>query len=290
MACRSTPTVRDPRRQPAEGAGLERLVASPAFVMNVPRSGSTLLRRILDSHPLVCAPGELHLTCLEVSPTAPFAELAMRLLGLAPRELEHLLWDRILHRQLVRSSKRVIVEKDPRDLLQWRRFAEAWPQARFIFILRHPGSILASMTAARRGARDRAAALKEVPASGEYAELYTASVELAASNRVPTLELLLERIELLEEARRHLGGFTIRYEDLVTDTKRVTRDICGFLDVPWDVQMLDYGAVDHGPLAWYEAASGDKITAGRIAAPRPVPADADIPPRLVPACRAWGYL
>jgi hypothetical protein len=225
-----------------------------------------------------------------VKPTAPFAELAMRLLGLAPRELEHMLWDRILHRELARSAKKVIVEKDPRDLLQWRRFAEAWPQAHFIFIIRHPGAILASMRAARRGAQKRATALKEVPAGGEHADLYTASVELAASNQVPTLKLLLDRIHLLDEARSHLGGLTIRYEDLVGDAKRVTREVCDFLDVPWDAQMLDYGAVDHGPLAWYEAASGDKITAGRIAPPRPVPAVADLPPQLLPACRAWGYL
>jgi hypothetical protein len=269
---------------------LERLITSPAFVLNVPRSGSTLLRRILDSHPLVCAPGELHLTCLKVSMTAPFAELAMQVLGLTPRELEHLLWDSILHRELVRSAKRVIVEKDPRDLLQWRRFADAWPQARFIFIIRHPGTILASMAAARRGARARAAALQEVAASGEYADLYTASVELAASRQVPTLDLLLDRIELLEEARRHLGGLTIRYEDLVGDPEPVTREVCDFLGVPWDARMLDYGAVDHGPLAWYEAASGDKITAGRIVAPRAAPAVAEVPPQLLSACHAWGYI
>ena len=44
-----------------------RLVASPVFLLSAIRSGSTLLRSILNSHPAVCAPHELHLRYLKVS-------------------------------------------------------------------------------------------------------------------------------------------------------------------------------------------------------------------------------
>ena len=268
---------------------MEPLVTSPVFVMTLPRSGSTLLRCILDSHPLVRSPHELHFTCLEVEMTTPFTELAMKLMGFGSRELEHMLWDRILHHELTRSAKQVIVEKDPRDLLQWERFCEAWPQARFIFIIRHPGAIYASIEESRRRVRKRAIELNDAPATGEDADLGAATVRLAANNPQSSLEIVVDRIERMEEVRHNLAGLTIRYEDLVSDTERVTREVCDFLGVPWDERMLDYGAVDHGPLVWGVADSSDHIKSGRIAAPRALPTQ-DMPAELLPACRLWGYL
>jgi len=258
--------------------------------MNVPRSGSTLLRCILDSHPLIHSPDELHLTHLEVNITAPFAELTMKLLGLESRELEHILWDRILHRELTRSGKQIIVEKDPRDLLQWRRFREAWPEARFIFLIRHPGTLYASIEDSRSRAKDLAAKLEKAPATGEHADLYTATVNLSASNPTPTLDIVLDRIEQLEEARRNLAGLTIRYEDLVSDAEQVTRDICHYLNVPWDGRMLDYGALEHGSMILKELNYSDKITVGRIVTPRAVLTVEEMPEQLIPACRTWGYI
>jgi Sulfotransferase family len=266
---------------------MDSLVKSPVFLLSLPHSGSTLLRCILDSHPLVHAPDELYLTNLEVKLTAPFAELTMKLLGLGPRELEHMLWDRILHRELTRSAKQTIVEKNPRDLLQWERFKEAWPQARFIFLIRHPGAIYASIEESRGKAKERAAKLREKPPEGEHADLQTAWVNVTANNPTSTLDMVLGRMKRLEEARRDLAGLTIRYEDLITDPEQATRDICGFLDLPWDARMLDYGAFDHG---WIWGTYGKRIGAGRVVASRPIPRAEEMPAPLVPACRAWGYL
>src|SRR5205085_1008583 len=75
--------------------------------------------------------------------------------GLEVEEVEHLLWDRLLHRELVRSGKQVIVDKVPSNVLMWQRLARAWPAARFIFLLRHPASVLASALEAGPD-RDRA--------------------------------------------------------------------------------------------------------------------------------------
>jgi hypothetical protein len=269
---------------------MEPLVKYPVFLMNVPRSGSTLLCCMLDSHPLMHAPDELHLTQLEVNITAPFAELTMELLGLESRELEHMLWDRILHRELARSGKQIIVEKDPRDLLQWRRFRKAWPEARFIFLVRHPGTIYASIEDSRSRAKDLASNLEKAPATGEHADLYTATVNLSASNPTPTLDIVLDRIERLEEARRNLTGLTIRYEDLVSDAEQITRDICDYLNVPWDGRMIDYGALEHDSMILNELNFSDKLTAGRIMPLRGVLTAEEMPEQLIPACRTWGYI
>ncbi|MFN2568680.1 MAG: sulfotransferase [Candidatus Dormibacteria bacterium] len=51
--------------------------AAPIFVVCCSRSGSTLLRYILDTHPLVACPPELHV-----------AQLCRRLLRLSPQRVE----------------------------------------------------------------------------------------------------------------------------------------------------------------------------------------------------------
>src|SRR5260370_26432337 len=112
----------------------ERLVESPVFILSSIRSGSTLLRCMLDTHSLIHAPHEMHLVDLAVQVDGRFAGLAMRVAGLDERELEHLLWDRVLHRELVRSGKRLIVDKTPTNLLRWQRVARRWPNSRYLLL------------------------------------------------------------------------------------------------------------------------------------------------------------
>src|SRR4051794_19870390 len=129
------------RAAPDQG---DRLLRAPVFMFSSVRSGSTLLRMILDSHSALHAPHELHLKDLKVEPAGEYVGKAMAELGLDQRELEHLLWDRVLHRELARSGKPTIVNKTPDDVLMWRRIAACWRDARFVFLLRHPGDVGAS--------------------------------------------------------------------------------------------------------------------------------------------------
>src|SRR6266508_2070233 len=92
-------------------AARDRLVPSPIFILSSIRSGSTLLRCVLNSHTDLHAPHELHLTDLHVITDQHNAKLALRKMELDSTELENLLWDRILYRQLSLSGKAQIVEK-----------------------------------------------------------------------------------------------------------------------------------------------------------------------------------
>lgn len=238
----------------------DRMVPSPVFILSSIRSGSTLLRCMLDTHPLIHAPHELHLVDLTVGMDSRFAGLAMQVAGLDEQELEHLLWDRVLHRQLVRSGKHVIVDKTPTNLLQWQRVAQCWPGARYIFLLRHPVHIVESAIAARTHA---------TPAE---------STEL--------VHMFLAR---MCEARDALRGLTIRYEELTDDPKATTRTVCDNLDVEWEPGMVEYGQADHGP---YLAGIGDftdRIRTGRVLPSRALPTEAETPEPLRPFCRALGY-
>ena len=83
----------------------DRLIEAPVFVMCTLRSGSTLLRVLLDSHSQIHCPHEIHLRYVSVHFDEKWSERSMKEMGLDPERLEYLLWDRILHRELAASGK-----------------------------------------------------------------------------------------------------------------------------------------------------------------------------------------
>ncbi len=239
----------------------DRLVASPTFILCSLRSGSTLLRVLLNSHSRIHAPHEFHLRHVAVKFTSKWADKAMLARGLDPTALEYLLWDRVLHRELEASGKEHIVVKTPNDVFNVGRILECWPDARFIFLLRHPAAI----------ARSRAALRPTV-------------------DEERNSERIRRYCEALESARQMHPGHTVRYEELTSDPQATTQGLCEFLGVPWEPEMLDYGRFDHGK---YGAGLGDwktKIRTGQIQPAAPLPGPEETPPALRGLAAAWGYL
>jgi Sulfotransferase family len=239
----------------------DRLLERPTFVLCSVRSGSTLLRVLLDSHSRICAPHELHLRDISVSLTTDYAERSLREIGLEPERLEYLLWDRMLHRELSESGKDLLVNKTPSDVFIAERIRECWPDARFIFLLRHPVSIARSRQAAR-------------PQDSE------------ARN----LKMVRRYCNAIEAARHTYDGLTIRYEDITADPERETRRACEFLGVEWEPQMLEYGRFDHGRM---RAGLGDwspEIKSGAVQQAKPLPSADEVPDALRELAAAWGYL
>ncbi|MEA2271060.1 MAG: hypothetical protein QOC64_3670 [Solirubrobacteraceae bacterium] len=246
-------------RRPRAPLPGDRLLQAPVFVLCTVRSGSTLLRVLLNSHSQIHAPQELHLRDLGIAVRSPYAEQALDEIGLDAAQLDYLLWDRLLHRELAQSGKRLLVNKTPTDVFIADRLVECWPDARFIFLLRHPAAV----------ARSRQA-LRPQDSPGQNA----AMVRLYG--------------DALEAARRAHPGLTVRYEELAADPGPVTQELCRFLGVPWEPEMLDYGRQDHGR---YRAGLGDwkdRIRSGSVQPPEPAPAE--IPPELAQLCAAWGYV
>lgn len=237
-----------------------RLVRAPVFVLCSIRSGSTLLRVMLNSHPRICAPHELHLRTLRVQVPKALGQPAMAQLGLDQRELEHLLWDRLLHLELERSGKSVVVDKTPANAFMWERIVECWPHARLVLLLRHPAAIVDSLARARPElARDRVE--REVLG---YARGVSA-------------------------ARSHLLCHTVRYEDLVAAPERVLGGLCGFLGVRYDPSMIAYGQFDHGPMRAGIGDWSEQIQSGAIQPARPLPSTPLSSPELRDLVDAWGY-
>ncbi|MCK2216662.1 sulfotransferase [Actinomadura sp. ATCC 31491] len=251
----------DAVRPPVDPAH-DRLLREPVFLLSSVRSGSTLLRVMLNSHSQVHSPIETHFRRITVGLGTDPVRQAMELLGHTHSDLEHLVWDRVLHRELARSGKPVLVEKTPSNVFVWRRLAACWPDARFVFLLRHPMSIVQSWHEAD-------------------------PVKRPMSEAVPRT---LSYMTYLEEARTHLEGLTVRYESLVADPEAELRRLCRHLGVEWEPGMLHYGGKDHGGFVKGIGDWRDKIRSGTVVAGRPLPTPGEVPPELHDICRKWDYL
>lgn len=219
-----------------------RELAAPGFIFSSVRSGSTLLRMILDSHSKIYAPHELHLSSIKVDLEIPAAEKAVQALGLSERELTDMLWDRLLTTALNRSGKQILVEKTPNSVFMWNRVAQCWPDGRYIYLLRHPAAIIDSWRRARTKQSEQDA-----------------------------IQSVTRYLRSLSEARRSLPGLTVRYEDLTAGPEAEARRLCAFLDVDYEPQMVNYGEQNHGPLVAGLGDWKDKIKTGAVQAARPVP-------------------
>jgi hypothetical protein len=237
-----------------------RLVPEPVFVLSPIRAGSTLLRVLLNSHSEIRAPHEMHLRTLHVTPAREFSADVMADLGLDKDELEHLLWDRILHLELQRSGKSVIVDKTPANVLIWKRLRRAWPQAKYVVLLRHPGAIVESVVS-RRGDGDVMSAVAEMTG---YARR-------------------------LDAARQALPALTIRYEDLTEDPATVTRQVCAHVGVAWEPTMLDYGRFDHGSFRPFAGDWSENIRSGSVQPARRPSAALAADARIADVAQRWGY-
>jgi hypothetical protein len=239
----------------------DRLLEAPVFVLSSVRSGSTLLRVILDSHSKIHSPHEMHLR--HVSVTVPEGNLqkAMNEVGLDSERLRFLLWDRVLHRELTAHGKRILVNKTPSDVFIVDEIARCWPDARFIFMLRHPGAI----------ARSRQ----------DYHPQDSVEQNAAVIHRYT---------RALEKARQVHPGHTVRYEELTTEPERVTRELCAFLGVRWERGMLEYGQTARRRYRKGLGDWSDKIKSGRIEPAAPPPDPDEVPEKLRPIAETWGYL
>lgn len=251
-----------PYRRPSAGdLATDRLLRQPVFIISSIRSGSTLLRMMLGTHSRLHAPHELHLGAIDVNCANWFSERAMKALGLGRGDLEHLLWDRIMQRELVKKGKEFVVEKTPANVYMHQRIRNCWPDARFVFLLRHPESIARSWH-------------ESDPVKRPYDK---------------AVDDVLRYVEAVEEARTSEDGCTVLYEDITADPEREMRRLCDFLGIDFEPEMLQYGDKSDGELVRGLGDWRDNIRTGTVQPGRPLPRKDEIAKPLRATCEAWGY-
>lgn len=270
--------------------------ADPVFVMCMARSGSTLLRLILDSHPdLACPPetglpglcGQLTIlwSLIEGAPLAPGRGDNPPVVPEAAMDRVRATANEMLHAYLARRGRRVYCDKSLGAAQYADLLTRIWPGARYLCLYRHPMDFIHS-------------ALEATPwgLSGYGFEQYSAG---SPGNSVFSLARYWSdntaSILALEEV---MPGqcFRVRYEDLVSAPEEVTAAIFGFLGVPaapgiskrcFEAEHERFGPSDHK--VWHTSAISTDSIGGGIAVPAGL-----IPPPLLASVNtqldALGYL
>jgi protein-tyrosine sulfotransferase len=237
-------------------SGLERREGSraPVFILSNPRSGSTLLRCLLDAHPDICSPGELALGALCRHLTVALETLSAKSDPWTEQSSPH-------HRRSVFEAARRVIEeplrrcceaqgkvrwceKTPHNLEHLDYLNAVFPDAQCICLYRNPLDTVNSL----RQTGQRSITLLE---------------ELSANSAGGGLEAFVtwwcrwtER-QLAFESTFPSRCLRVRYEDLVYDTEDQLERILTFLELP-SVDGIAARAFA-GP---YNASHGDPKIAG----------------------------
>lgn len=214
------------RSSGAWGVGL---VADPVFVLCNGRSGSTLLRFVLDAHPDLACPPEtnLPLLCVQLATVwsliegAPLSanrgdeppEIPVAAIG-GVRET----MDRMVGSYLARRGKKRYCDKSLGTAPYAELLSRVYPQARFICVSRHPMDVIAS------GAEACPWGL------GGYG--FDPYIGATPGNVVMALaSFWADNARLILAARERLGDrcFALRYEDLVANPEDTASALFEFL-------------------------------------------------------------
>ena len=205
------------------------------FVVGVPRSGTTLLRLMLDAHPELTIPPETHFIPAVIRACrrggdadrvaaamtghrrwADFGidacELRSRLVALDPLEAGPTL--RVFYGlYAARQAKPRWGDKTPGYATKMRRIQRALPEAHFIHLIRDGRDVVLSRN--RKSSRPKPVAL--------------------AARRWK------RRVIATRKRSRSVRHYTeVRFEDLVTDTETVVRRVCDYAELRFDSAMLGY--------------------------------------------------
>ena len=198
----------------------------PIFVIGMPRSGTTLVERILSSHPQVASCGELQ----------DFGVALKRVSGSSTRLLidpdtvqraASLDWQRLgaaylASTRLVSGESPRFVDKLPHNFLYAGWIARALPGARIVCLRRDP------LDTCLGNFRQLFA---------QTSPFYDYSFDLLDTGRYYLqFERLMRHWHALYPGRIH----ELRYEDLVTEQERVSRELLAACGLEWDPSCLDF--------------------------------------------------
>ncbi len=212
------------------------------FLIGAPRSGTTLLARMLGAHSAIYGRAEPHLitpiahlgyyASVQKAPYDPFnVEQAVRefVTDLPHGEADYLdalraYTDTMYERMLSTApGKRFFLDKTPAYALVLPFLVKLYPGAKYIVLARHPLAVLSSWV--------------ESFFDGDY--------EVALSHNPLLARYVPAMARVLRE--RPVPLVAVRYEELVRDPEANFRPICEYLDVPFEAAAIEYGEHGDGP-------------------------------------------
>ncbi len=210
-------------------SGLENasIQLDPIFLVGFPRSGTTLLEQVLDSHPRLCS--------LDERPTVGAMMETLESVVARRSDARNSLTD--AEREEVRRSyfKRaaefvslepgqLIVDKFPLNLINAWHIWQVFPNAKFILAIRHPCDVCLSC----------------------FMQNFALNEAMTAfTNLDDTANLYASALSLWQEFTENLplSYHMLRYEDLVDNVEQEARRLLDFLELEWSDEVLNH--VEH---------------------------------------------
>jgi hypothetical protein len=203
----------------------------PVFIFSLPRSGSTLLQRLMMAHSQVSSVAEpwiLLPLLYTLRPNGQTAEYSHRICQHAVQDLienmrggeeEYINQLRQfvegIYASVARDGTVFFVDKTPRYYFVIPEIARLFPDARFIFLFRNPLQVYASILSTW--------------GKGGFRVLWGNLVDLKLGPK-----LLSQGYEKLKES-----SLALRYEDLVANPDASLRRVCDYIGTSYEPTMLD---------------------------------------------------
>jgi hypothetical protein len=208
---------------------------NPAFIISCERSGSTVLRYIIDTHPDITSPGELHLgqlcgdlyrtisrTAGEASNITDVAEKHTMIKTEVRRIISGL-----MNSYTETKKKHIWCEKTTMNLDYIDQLVNIFPDARYICLYRHSMDMIHSCIEAGH--------FGFLPEHVEYVHKNPGNIVSVMAQR-----WVDKTRELLAFERRYASQcFRIKYESFILDPASTLEPLFRFLGVKWDATLLD---------------------------------------------------
>jgi Tfp pilus assembly protein PilF len=204
-------------------------VATHAFLVGFPRSGTTVLEQALASHPYVRTMEEVD--CLgDAVGEFFYAENGMgRFATLGEGELARyrdIYWQRVADGG-VAADRAVFVDKMPLNSVHLGLVARLFPQAKILFAVRDPRDVVLSCFRRRLVMT---------------AHMY----ELATLDGAASFYDAVMRLSALYREQLGLPFLDLRHEDMIADFDGEARRVCAFLGIEWRDSMRNFAADARG--------------------------------------------
>ncbi len=207
----------------------------PIFLVGVYRSGTTLLRYILDSHSNICCPSESDFILpLSRLVTDPRSSTGLRNMGFDELHVMNKAREFIEYMFINYSrsvNKRRWADKTPGYIDCLDFISSVFPEAQFLMLYRHGLDQSHSMT---RGGTFQRRVIESYCEQGE-------------DFRVGATRYWNEKVSIMLEfeERNSEKCFRVGYEELCESPEKVTRQIFSFLGEPFEIDTLHYSKFQH---------------------------------------------
>lgn len=213
------------------------------FLISQPRAGSTLLQRILGSHPEIHTVSEPWIMLHPIYATrADGIETEYRhstarvgvesfIDALPDRRDDYdegvrRMYAHLYSRALDASDKSRFLDKTPRYYLIIPELARVFPEAKFVLLFRNPLAVLASIVTT-------------------WARQNASVIQKTRLDLIRAPGLLLEGVQLLGDACS-----VVRFEELVSDPATVVSALCDRLGLEFHPPMIEYAGSSGENMSW----------------------------------------